>query len=183
MSIRGYAIRGLAGGPPLYFSRGMDTLANRLRLVGADCSVHAQGWLLHPYGNVEAVFADALKAARSGARIVLAGHSMGADAALKVAVKLGAAKVSVPLVACFDPTSFSGALLGPPPVPANVGCALNFYQKVDPVGRGTLRPATGFKGRLIQERHDQPHVTLDDDPALHARVVNEVRSMMAAQAA
>jgi pimeloyl-ACP methyl ester carboxylesterase len=182
MRIRGYAIRGLAGGPPLYFSRGMDTLANRLNLIGVSCSVHAQGWLLHPYGQVEAIFADALKSARSGAQIVLFGHSMGADAALKVAAKLGEAKVAVPLVACFDPTSFK-ALFGPPPVPANVGCALNFYQKVDPVGRGTLRAARGFKGRLIQERHDQPHVTLDDDPKLHARVVDEVRALMAAQAA
>ena len=182
MKLRGYAIRGLAGGPPLYFSRGMDTLAHRLTALGVTCSVHAQGWLLHPYGNVGAIFADALQAARGGARIVLFGHSMGADAALKVAVRLGEAKIAVPLVACFDPTSFR-ALLGPPPVPPNVSCALNFYQKVDPVGRGTLRAAPGFRGRLIQERHDQAHVALDDDPKLHARVIDEVKTLMAAAAA
>ncbi|NWG26796.1 MAG: hypothetical protein HXY30_20650 [Pseudorhodoplanes sp.] len=182
MRIRGYAIRGLAGGPPLYFSRGMDTLADRLKALGVTCSVHAQGWLLHPYGNVGTILADALQAAQAGARIVLIGHSMGADAALKVAVRLGENKIAVPLVVCFDPTSFR-ALLGPPPVPPNVGCALNFYQKVDPVGRGTLRAAPGFRGRLIQERHDQAHVTLDDDPKLHARVVAEVKTLMAAAAA
>lgn len=182
MRIRGYAIRGLAGGPPLHFSRGMDTLANRLNLIGVECSVHAQGWLLHPYGNVGTIFADALKAARAGARIVLCGHSMGADAAVKVAAKLGEAKVAVPLLACFDPTSFK-TLFGPPPVPANVGCVLNFYQKVDPVGRGVLRAVTDFRGRLVQERHDQLHVTLDDDPALHKRVVDEVRALMTARAA
>ena len=179
MRLRGYAIRGLAGGPPLYFSRGMDTLANRLALIGVPCSVHAQGLLLLPYGQVERIFADALKAARGGAGIVLAGHSMGADAALKVAARLGEYDIRVPLVACFDPTSFR-ALLGPPPVPANVSCAYNFYQKVDPVGRGVLRAGPGFKGRLIQERHDQLHVTLDDDAALHARVVDEARRLLAA---
>lgn len=181
-TIRGYGIRGLAGGRPLLFSGGIDTLANRLALVGVRCSVHAQGWLLHPYGNVDATFADALKAARGGARIVLFGHSMGADAALMVATKLHEAKVPVALVACFDPTSFK-FVFGPPAVPPNVGCVFNFYQKVDPVGRGVLRAAPGFKGRLIQERHDQAHVALDDDPVLHARVVDEVRKLTAAAAA
>jgi hypothetical protein len=68
-------------------------------------------------------------------------------------------------------------------VPPNVSCAFNFYQKVDPVGRGTLRAAAGFRGRLIQERHDQAHVALDDDPKLHARVIGEMRKLIAAAAA
>jgi hypothetical protein len=44
---------------------------------------------------------------------------MGADAALKVAVRLETVGIAVPLVVCFDPTSFR-LLFGPPPVPKNV---------------------------------------------------------------
>lgn len=170
--LRAYAIRGLAGGPPLNFSRGMDALAGKLNAAEIACSVHDQGTCFHPYGVVTELTASALAAAREGKRILLIGHSMGADAALKIAVKLDAYRITVPLVVCFDPTSFR-LLFGPPPVPANVARALCFYQKVDPVGRGTLKPGPGFKGALVQERHDQPHVTIDDDPALHARVLAE----------
>ena len=173
MKIRTYCIRGLAGGPPFYFSRGMDTLARKLTAVGATCTVHKQGSFFRPYGEVSTIFVDALHAARSGASLILIGHSMGADAALKVAVKLHDMGVKVPLVTCFDPTSFRLAL-GPPAVPANVARAICFYQKVDPIGRGRLRPGPGFAGQLVQERHDQADVTIDDDPALHARVLAEV---------
>lgn len=177
--LRAFAIRGLAGGAPLHFSHGMDVLAGKLRALGVTCSVHEQGSLLRPYGEVARIGADALRAAKAGARPVLIGHSMGADAALKVAVQLDAHAVAVPLVVCFDPTSFK-LVFGPPPVPKNVARALCFYQKVAPLGRGVLRPGPGFSGTLVQERHDQMHSRLDDDPALHVRVVEEVRRLLRA---
>lgn len=135
--------------------------------------------MLSPYGEVARIGADALRAAKAGARPILIGHSMGADAALKVAVQLDAHAVAVPLVVCFDPTSFK-LVFGPPPVPKNVARALCFYQKVAPLGRGVLRPGPGFSGTLVQERHDQMHSRLDDDPALHVRVVEEVRRLLRA---
>ncbi len=107
---------------------------------------------------------------------MLIGHSMGADAALKVAAQLEAARIAVPLVVCFDPTSFR-LLFGPPPVPANVGRALCFYQKISPLGRGLLKAAPGFKGALIQEQVATIHSAVDDDPALHARVLAEVKAL------
>lgn len=172
-SLRAFAIRGLAGGAPFHFSGGIDAIAARLARIGVRCELHDQGSFLRPYGEVPRIFDAALRAAREGARPVLIGHSMGADAALKVAAGLAAHGVWVPLVACFDPTAFR-LLFGPPPVPANVARALCFYQKITPLGRGVLRPGPGFNGALIQERHDRIHSRLDDDPALQARVVAEV---------
>jgi pimeloyl-ACP methyl ester carboxylesterase len=107
---------------------------------------------------------------------VLIGHSMGADAALKVAVRLNASRIAVPLVVCFDPTSFS-VIFGPPPVPGNVARALCFYQKISPLGRGVLKAAPGFKGALIQERVSTIHSAVDDDPALQARVLAEIAAL------
>jgi hypothetical protein len=101
---------------------------------------------------------------------------MGADAALKVAVQLDASQVAVPLVVCFDPTSFT-LLFGPPPVPKNVARALCFYQKVSPLGRGVLRAGPGFKGALVQERVSEIHSVVDDDPALQARVLAEIAAL------
>lgn len=176
-TLHAFAIRGLAGGAPFYFSGGMDALAGKLSRAGARCDVRDQGSFVRPYGEVPAIFAEALRAVQAGARPILIGHSMGADAALKVAARLAAHGVKVPLVVCFDPTSFK-LLFGPPPVPANVGRAICFYQKMTPLGRGTLRTGAGFTGALIQERHDRIHSRLDDDPVLQARVVAEVERLL-----
>jgi hypothetical protein len=181
-SLHAFAVRGLAGGAPFHFSGGMDALAAKLRRVGVPCDVFDQGSFLRPYGEVPRIFNAAANAAQQGAAPVLLGHSMGADAALKVAALLDARGVTVPLVVCFDPTSFK-FLFGPPPVPKNVGRAICFYQKLTPLGRGTLRPGPGFAGTLIQERHDRIHSRLDDDPALQARVVAEVTSLKRSAAA
>ena len=145
----------------------MDTLAGRLNAAGARCTVHAHG--LFRCENVPRIAANALAAARAGARIVLIGHSYGGDAALMVAARLNDEDVAVPLLVAFDPTWF-----GAPPVAANVARAIGFYQKVDPVGRGILRASAGFSGALVNERHDFAHVRIDDDPALHARVMAEI---------
>jgi pimeloyl-ACP methyl ester carboxylesterase len=176
--LRAFLIHGLAGGRPFFFSGGLDVLARKLNAKGVAASVHAQGSFLRPYGEVGAIAQSALAAAGKGERPILIGHSMGADAALKVALRLQAARVAVPLVVCFDPTSFQ-LLLGPPPVPANVARALCFYQKISPLGRGILKAAPGFKGALIQERVATIHSAVDDDPALHARVLREVSALQA----
>ena len=101
---------------------------------------------------------------------------MGADAALKVAVRLNASQVAVPLFVCFDPTSFR-LLFGPPPVPANVARALCFYQKISPLGRGVLKAGPGFTGTLMQERIREIHSAVDDDPKLQARVIAEIEKL------
>lgn len=176
--VQAFAIRGLAGGAPFHFSGGMDAIAAQLRRVGVPCDIFDQGSFLRPYGEVPRIFAAALRAAEEGARPVLIGHSMGADAALRVATLLDARSVNVPLIVCFDPTSFK-LLFGPPPVPKNVGRALCFYQKITPLGRGVLRAGPGFKGQLVQEQHPRIHSRLDDDAVLQRRVVEDVKRLLA----
>lgn len=174
--LHAFAIRGLAGGAPFHFSGGMDAIAARLRRIGVACDVYDQGSFLRPYGEVPRILDAALRAAGEGAQPVLIGHSMGADAALKVAVGLEAHEIGVPLIVCFDPTSFK-LMFGPPPVPKNVGRAICFYQKLTPLGRGVLRVGPEFTGTLIQEQHERIHSRLDDDPALQARVLAEVERL------
>jgi pimeloyl-ACP methyl ester carboxylesterase len=174
--LRAFLIHGLAGGRPFFSSGGLDVLARKLNAQGVVASVHAQGSFLRPYGEVGAIAQAALAAAGKGERPILIGHSMGADAALKVAVKLAAARIAVPLLVCFDPTSFR-LLLGPPPVPANVARALCFYQKISPLGRGVLKASKGFSGALIQERIATIHSAVDDDPKLQARVLAEIETL------
>jgi pimeloyl-ACP methyl ester carboxylesterase len=174
--LRVFLIRGLAGGRPFYFSGGMDALARKLKAAGIAASVHEQGSVLRPYGEVDTIATAAVAAAREGKRAILIGHSMGADAALKVAVKLSVQRIAVPLVVCFDPTSFR-LLFGPPPVPANVARALCFYQKVSPLGRGLLNVAPGFNGTLLQEQVAALHSAIDDDPILQQRVMDEVQQL------
>lgn len=115
------------------------------------------------------IAAAAIRAAKLGARIVLVGHSYGGDAALMIAGRLSDEDVPVPLLVAFDPTWF-----GAPPVPGNVVRAIGFYQKIDPVGRGELKPSSDFDGDLVSEKHNEPHIRIDDDPVLHARVLAEV---------
>lgn len=174
--LHAFAIRGLAGGPPFYFSQGMDVIASKLIAAGASADIYDQGSIVSPYGMVPAITAHVLRVVKNGALPVLLGHSMGADAALKVATALDARNIRLPLVVCFDPTSFR-ILFGPPPVPKNVSRAICFYQKITPLGRGILKPGTGFAGTLIQERRDSIHSRIDDDPQLHARVLAEIRAL------
>ncbi len=174
--LRAFLIRGLAGGRPFYFSAGLDALADKLKRAGVAATTHDQGSAIRPYGQVGAIAAAAQAVAEAGARPVLIGHSMGADAALKVAARLNAAQIAVPLVVCFDPTSFR-RLFGPPPVPANVARIFNFYQRMTPLGRGRLTPAPDFRGHLHQEEVRRIHSRVDDDAALHARVLTEIAAL------
>jgi pimeloyl-ACP methyl ester carboxylesterase len=172
MKTRALLIRGLWG---LFWSRGMDKLARKLRAAGIETSVHSKG--LFGYSGVPAIAEAALSAAKAGSKIILGGHSMGADAAVMVAERLGEKRIEIPLVACFDPTTF-----GCPPVPANVTRALNFYQKRSALGRGTLAPGRGFKGTIEQRQVDDIHVRIDDDPELHARVLAEAKALLTTNA-
>jgi pimeloyl-ACP methyl ester carboxylesterase len=179
--VRAYAIRGLAG---QIFSRGMNTLADELNAVdGVRCSVEDEAsWF--PYDHVPMIAKTAREAAAAGAAIVLIGHSMGGDAAMRVAVALGRDGIEVPLVACIDPTTF-----GCPQIPPNVIEARDYYQKVDPIGRGVLVPSAEFaallrerKRTLIQERHDMPHIVIDDSHPIHIKIVAAVKALAAGRA-
>jgi pimeloyl-ACP methyl ester carboxylesterase len=175
--VRAFLIYGLIGGPFPYglgYSLGLDVLRDQLRTLGIDATTHVEGVLI-PHTNVANLTRRALDAARGGARLLLLGHSMGADAAVKIACRLADRNVSVDLLVGFDPTKFAC-----PNVPANVRRALCFYQKElgDYLGRGNFVPARQFSGECVNERVPFGHKVMDDAPPLRERVLAEARKLL-----
>jgi pimeloyl-ACP methyl ester carboxylesterase len=176
--VRAFLIYGLIGGPFPYgfgYSLGLDVLRNKLIAAGIKASSHVEG-VVFPHTNVPRLSALAIKAARAGNRILLIGHSMGADAAVKIAIRLGREKLAVDLLIGLDPTKFAC-----PRVPANVARAICFYQKEfgDYLGRGRFSPAPDFAGECRNERVPFGHKVMDDAPELHERVLAEAGKLQA----
>jgi hypothetical protein len=174
--VRAFLIYGLIGGPPPYglgYSLGLDVLRDRLRAAGIDATTHVEGVIV-PHTNVRALARQAADAVRGGQRLLLLGHSMGADAAVKIACRLASKSLTVDLLIGFDPTKFAC-----PEVPANVRKALCFYQKElgDWLGRGRFRPCAGFAGGCVNERVPYRHKKMDDAVELHERVLKEAKRL------
>ena len=170
--VRAFLIYGLIGGPFPYglgYSLGLDVLRDKLRARGVKATTHVEGVLI-PHTNVANLAAKAADAARGGSKLLLLGHSMGADAAVKIAGRLAAENLPVDLLIGFDPTKFAC-----PAVPANVRRALCFYQKElgDWLGRGRFLPASDFGGECVNERVPFGHKVMDDAPEMHERVLAE----------
>lgn len=175
MNCRAFLIYGLIGGPFPYgwgYSLGLNVLCDRLRTLGIDATTHVEGVFI-PYTNVPFLAAKAREAARAGNRIVLIGHSMGADAAAKVACRLEAEKVPVELLVGLDPTRF-----GCPDIPSNVKRALCFFQKKEFLGRGNFSASEGFKGQLSNERVAVGHKEMDDSLDIRERILAEARKLL-----
>ena len=160
-----YLVRGIGN----IFSLGMDALAVKLRAKGIRESVSNHlGWSR----LADRIAADYRRNKRL-APIVIIGHSLGGNAALKIASKLGKNGVPVRLVVIFDATEAT-------PVSSNVSEAINYYY---PGGRGdALKPGRGFKGRIsnddLKSLPGLKHMNMDESPTLHARVVAKVVRIM-----
>lgn len=155
-----YLVRGWFG----VFSTGMDTIADRLREKGirAEAINH---WTTRSV--VEKIVAE--RAAGESARLVLVGHSQGANNAIEMARALKEHDIKVDLLIALVPFMQD-------PVPANVVRALNYYQSP---GWGT--PLTGdpdFKGELanidIGQQWSTFHITIDKTSEVQAAIVREI---------
>jgi pimeloyl-ACP methyl ester carboxylesterase len=174
--VRAFLIYGLIGGPPPYglgYSLGFDVLREKLRAIGIEATTHVEGMLI-PHTNVANLARQAAAAARTGSKLVLIGHSMGADAGAKIACRLADEKLGVDLLIGFDPTRFAC-----PSLPHNVRRAICFYQQEfgDFLGRGRFLPGETFSGECVNERVPFGHKVMDDAPELHERVLVEVRKL------
>lgn len=112
------------------FSFGMDAMAGRLRDLGIDARTVWAG--SYPWAASQI---RSLRASGDFGKIVLLGHSHGADDAIRAAWLLNDASIWVDLIVTIDPVD-------PPPIPPNVERAYNIYWSqplVDPlpVFRGT----------------------------------------------
>jgi hypothetical protein len=164
-----YLIRGLIGE---VFSRGLDTLADKLNRAGVPASVHSS----YSTGSLANEVIENYR--REPGPVILIGHSTGADAAIDIARRLREANVPVGLILGFDPTPIAST------VPDNVELFINLFQKTNPIGGGVVKSGGGFKGRLInidlREHRDIVHITLDKSPRIHNAVVAEIVGFISA---
>jgi hypothetical protein len=164
-----YLIRGLIGE---VFSRGLDTLADKINLAGITASVHSS----YSTGSLAEEIIENYR--RDSGPVVLIGHSTGGDAAIDIAKRLREANVPVGIIFGFDPTPIASA------VPDNVELFINLFQKTNPIGGGVVKSSGGFKGRLInvdlREHSEIIHITLDKSPKIHNAVVTEIVGFVSA---
>ena len=156
-----YLLRGLFN----VFSTGMDDLAEKLNRRGIRASVYNH--TEHP--GLAAEIAAQYRAGR-GERIVIVGHSLGANDAIRMAALLGQYKINVPLVITYDPTA---SML----VSGNVSRVVNFYQSNNGWG-ARIAPGRGFHGSLsnidLARDPDIGHASIDKSNKLHMQSIGYI---------
>jgi pimeloyl-ACP methyl ester carboxylesterase len=156
-----YLLRGLMN----IFSLGMDDLAAKLQRRGVAAGVYE-------YGQWESLCQDAAARWRSSrTQIVIVGHSLGGDAVIYMANRLGQMGIPVALVVAFDPVH---------PVPLTGGTTarfVNLYQSNNGWGAAVPR-GSGFHGELsnvdLRTRGDISHTSIDKSARLHEIVIGRV---------
>ncbi len=170
-----YLIRGLIG----LFSYGIDRMTEKVAATGVEANVFQEDQTAELGKTIVAKYK-----ATNGAHepIVLIGHSLGADDAIKISKMLEKEGIPVDLLITVDPTE-------PPPVPGNVKLCYNYYQPSLFDGTGILRGIPlvlepGAQTKLYNlniraERKDllewdTNHVNIDKNTKIHAEVVAHV---------
>lgn len=159
---------GLIGGPfpyGLYYSAGLDVLADKLRSIGSHVEVLPTfGW--SEWRNI----VRDMKKQPADAKIILAGHSMGANQLTAITNALPAREVA--LIAAFDPTVWFPIQ----PIGSNVKQALWFRSTsfLSPAGHGRLKTGTDFSGRMERFDSTDRHENIDDNSDFHEIVVRAV---------
>jgi thioesterase domain-containing protein len=157
---RVYLIRGLLN----VFSLGMDTLQERLSLMGFEAEVdNHNGWIAIANKIVED-----RKRGNNGA-VVLIGHSLGADVMFQLTERLEKENVPVRLAVFFDPTISHD-------ISKNVEHVLNLYQ-LNGFGRKVTAPK-GYKGELVNMDLSGDssigHGSIDKSERLHDLVIAKI---------
>ncbi len=157
---RVYLMRGLLN----VFSLGMDTLQERLSLMGFAAEVdNHNGWIAIANKIVED-----RKRGNNGA-VVLIGHSLGADVMFQLTERLEKENVPVRLAVFFDPTISHD-------ISKNVEHVLNLYQ-LNGFGRKVTAPK-GYKGELVNMDLSGDtsigHGSIDKSDRLHDLVIAKI---------
>jgi len=164
-----YLLKGLAD----VFSTGMDFLQAKLQARGVAGEVHS-------HAMVESLAQSAIAKWRGGARgpIIIIGHSLGADAAIVMAQRLGEAQVPVALLVTFSPVDSA-------PVPANVGRAVNYFQS-NSAWHGQIARGPGFHGALenvdLAGAPGITHFNIEKADQLHAATIAKVLALVPTRA-
>ena len=156
-----YLIRGLFG----VFSSGMEQMAAQLKAQGYS-NVSLWSWT-----DVDQIAADIISGHQNGdnAHVILIGHSLGSNAVVQVADRIGAQGIPVDLAVTFDITEGLR-------VPLNVERFINFYQN-NGFGRPALEPA-GFTGEFsninLSNQTQLDHGNIDNAPQLQQFVMQRI---------
>ncbi|MCJ8143556.1 hypothetical protein MKI84_11580 [Ancylobacter sp. A5.8] len=157
---RVYLLRGLAN----IFSLGMDDLAAKMNQQGIKASVHS-------YSDWQVLAEQAVEQAKAGGTkrrpqpVIIIGHSLGADAAVYMGNKVGAAGVPVPLVVTFDPVT-------PTIASARIGRVVNYYK---PGGAGKAVSGPRVENVDLTSSDTIGHFNIDKVASLHAKVIAMVK--------
>src|SRR5215471_6249962 len=160
-----YLLKGLAD----IFSSGMDFLQAKLRARGIVGGVRS-------HADAEELAQSAIAKWRGGARgpIIIIGHSLGADAAITMARRLGSAQVPVALLVTFSPVDSA-------PVSANVARAVNYFQSTS-AWHGRITRGAGFRGALenvdLAEALGITHFNIEKAERLHAATMAKVLALI-----
>ena len=156
-----YLLKGLAD----IFSSGLDKLELKLRARGIVGKVAS-------HASSDSLADEAIARYRAGMRgpIVIAGHSLGADAAVSMSQRLNAAKVPVALVITFGPLGSFQAM-------GNVAKAVNYYQ-ANSAWHGQILRGPGFHGSLtnidLENAADINHFNIEKADRIQAAAVNQI---------
>ncbi len=157
-------LRGLAD----IFSRGMDTLTEKLSRQGYSARVYST----HGWQSVAHRIADKYSRGHKDI-IVIIGHSLGANATFDIASYLNQQNIPIELIVTFDATR-------PQPVPKNVLHLVNFYQE-NGFGK-QVSPGPEFKGELtnidLTADAGLSHTTIEKSPRFHMMVMNKIAEVV-----
>jgi fermentation-respiration switch protein FrsA (DUF1100 family) len=169
---RAYLFRGVAG---LIYSRGMDSLADRIRHAGVAASV--QTYLLWRAAVDQAI----QDYRRDPAPIVLIGHSMGGDSALAFAQRLNKEDIPVSLLVTYDPTRIADD------VPPNVERYINIFQSSNFMGGGNVVQASRFHGHYasfnLKDHSEIIHINIEKAEQIQEQLVRKIAELSATPAA
>ena len=160
------------------FSSGLDTLAARLQAQGLATRV-----LNHTsWSELASELGSRIQSGQGPGRIVLIGHSLGGNNALRLAAALGQQGKAIDLVIPLDSTL-------PQAVPANVRRLTHIYLPRSGSGR-VARAGAGFRGKLTNIDLDQVlgadapgHTAIDKSGWVHRQVMAEIAALPAANVA
>lgn len=146
------------------FSRGMDTLTVKLNQRGYNARVYST----NAWQAIARQIADGRLRGQTDI-VVLIGHSLGADATIKIANQLDKANIPIELIVTFDGTEAHQ-------VPKNVLHLVNFYQN-NGFGK-RIGPGPGFRGELtnldLTADASIRHINIDKSDRLHAYVIQKI---------
>ena len=169
---RAYLFRGVAG---LLYSRGMDSLAERIEHIGIPASVHTY-LLWRP--TVEEAIRDYR---RDPQPVIIVGHSMGGDSALAFAERLNAENIPVSLLVTYDPTRIADD------VPPNVERYINIYQSSNIMGGGNVVQGSRFHGHYasfnLKDHNEIVHINIEKSEQIQDQLVTKIAQLSSIPAA